>query len=80
MGPFRPGIAQILLRTPVPVIPMALSGLWHSLFSRQPQRLRRAGHLLYRKIRLAIGSPIVPAAATPEHLHAEVLQLRGGGR
>jgi len=80
MGPFRPGIAQILARTAVPVIPMALSGLWQSLFSRQPQRMRRAGHLLYRKIRLAIGAPVAPAAATSEHLHDAVLELRGEGR
>jgi 1-acyl-sn-glycerol-3-phosphate acyltransferase len=80
MGPFRPGIAQILARTPVPVVPMALSGLWHSLFSRQPGRLRRAGHLLYRKILLTIGAPVAPAAATPERLHDAVLQLRGEGR
>jgi 1-acyl-sn-glycerol-3-phosphate acyltransferase len=77
MGPFRPGIAQILARRPVPVVPMALSGLWHSLFSRQPGRLRRAGHLLYRKILLTIGAPVAPAAATPEYLHDAVLQLRG---
>jgi 1-acyl-sn-glycerol-3-phosphate acyltransferase len=80
MGPFRPGIAQILARTPVPVVPMALSGLWHSLFSRQPGRLHRAGHLLYRKILLTIGAPVPPAAATPERLHDAVLQLRGEGR
>jgi len=80
MGPFRPGIAQILARTPVPVVPMALSGLWHSLFSRQPQRLRRAGHLLYRRIKLSIGAPLAPAAATPERLHSAVLELRGEAR
>jgi len=80
MGPFRPGIVQILSRTAVPVVPMALSGLWHSLFSRQPGRLRRAGHLLYRKILLTIGAPVAPSAATPEYLHAAVLQLRGEGR
>jgi len=80
MGPFRPGIALILARTPVPVVPMALSGLWHSLFSRQPGRLRRVGHLLYRKILLTIGAPLAPAVATTERLHADVLQLRGEGK
>jgi len=80
MGQFRPGIVQILSRTPVPVLPMALSGLWHSLFSRQPGRLRRAGHLLYRRILLTIGAPVAPAAATPELLHAAVRQRRGEGR
>lgn len=32
---FRPGIEDIIKRTPVPVIPMALRGLWGSYFSRK---------------------------------------------
>ena len=80
MGPFRPGIAQIVARTPVPVIPMALSGLWESLFARNPARLRHAGKLLYKRIALAIGDPVMPAVATPEHLQSIVLQLRGEAR
>ncbi|WP_294251055.1 1-acyl-sn-glycerol-3-phosphate acyltransferase [Propionivibrio sp.] len=31
--PFRPGISRILERNAVPVIPVALSGLWGSIFS-----------------------------------------------
>ncbi|OED38162.1 hypothetical protein AB833_21015 [Chromatiales bacterium (ex Bugula neritina AB1)] len=31
---FKPGIGRILERTPVPVVPMALSGLWGTWFSR----------------------------------------------
>jgi 1-acyl-sn-glycerol-3-phosphate acyltransferase len=80
MAAFRPGILQIVERTPVPVVPMALSGLWESLFARNPQRLRNAGKLLYRKISLAVGTPVAPAGATPEHLHSVVLQLRGEGK
>ena len=33
--PFRPGIKRILEATPVPVVPMALRGLWGSFFSRK---------------------------------------------
>ena len=80
MAPFRPGIAQIVARTPVPVVPMALSGLWESVFARNPERLRNAGKLLYKKISLAVGDPVSPGAATPEHLHDLVLDLRGDGR
>ncbi|MGD2056428.1 MAG: MFS transporter, partial [Gammaproteobacteria bacterium] len=32
---FRPGIMRIIRRNPVPVIPMALQGLWGSFFSRK---------------------------------------------
>jgi 1-acyl-sn-glycerol-3-phosphate acyltransferase len=80
MAPFRPGIAQIVARSPVPVVPMALSGLWESVFARNPERLRNAGKLLYKRISLAVGDPVSPGAATPEHLHDRVLDLRGDGK
>jgi 1-acyl-sn-glycerol-3-phosphate acyltransferase len=34
IGTFRNGITRIMHRTPVPVVPLALSGLWDSLFAR----------------------------------------------
>ena len=34
LNAFRPGLQRILERTPVPVVPMALRGLWGSFFSR----------------------------------------------
>jgi len=76
MHEFRSGITKILERTPVPVIPMALSGLWRSLFTRNRARLR---HLttLFPRVRLAVGEPVAPDAASPEGLHAAVLALRG---
>jgi 1-acyl-sn-glycerol-3-phosphate acyltransferase len=80
MSVFRPGIRQILERNPVPVVPMALTGLWHSVFARNPERLRHIGRLLFAKIGLAIGDPVAPAAATPEHLHSIVSSLRGEAR
>lgn len=76
MSPFRPGIRRILERTPVPVIPMALSGLWQSLFARNPAKPYRTGFFA-RRIGLAVGEPVDPAAATPEHLQRLVLGLRG---
>ncbi|MDH5211927.1 MAG: MFS transporter, partial [Betaproteobacteria bacterium] len=33
--PFRPGVLRILEKTPVPVVPVALRGLWGSFFSRE---------------------------------------------
>lgn len=35
LGRFRPGIEWMIRRDPVPVIPMSLSGLWGSVFSRK---------------------------------------------
>jgi 1-acyl-sn-glycerol-3-phosphate acyltransferase len=79
MNEFRSGILKILERTPVPVVPMALSGLWGSFFTRNRTRLR---HLtkLFPMIRLSVGEPVAPAAATPEGLHAAVFALRGDWR
>jgi 1-acyl-sn-glycerol-3-phosphate acyltransferase len=77
MAPFRPGILRVLERTPVPVVPMALSGLWQSLFARNRDKLRYAGKLFSKKIGLAVGEPMDPRAATIEALHATVLVLRG---
>ena len=79
MNQFRSGILKILERTPVPVIPMALSGLWRSLFTRNRARLRHVTRL-FPKIRLAVGQPVSPASAAPETLHAAVLALRGDWR
>jgi hypothetical protein len=80
--PFRPGLKRILEETPVPVVPVALRGLWGSFFSRQggaamtrPWRTRP-----FRKIGLVVGEAVAAAAATPEVLQARVLQLRGEWR
>jgi 1-acyl-sn-glycerol-3-phosphate acyltransferase len=35
MNPFKAGIDRILQETPVPVVPMAVYGLWGSMFSRK---------------------------------------------
>ncbi|HZM45089.1 MAG TPA: glycerol acyltransferase, partial [Burkholderiales bacterium] len=61
------------------VVPMALSGLWQSLFARNPGKFKRMRGL-FPKIRLAVGEPVAAAAATPEHLHDVVLGLRGEWR
>ncbi len=76
MNEFRGGIMRILERSAVPVVPMALSGLWQSLFARNRDKLRHAAKL-FPRVQLAVGGPIPPAAVTTEGLHAEVLALRG---
>jgi 1-acyl-sn-glycerol-3-phosphate acyltransferase len=76
MNEFKAGITKILERTPVPVIPMALGGLWRSLFTRNRHKLRY-GTKLFPRVRLGVGELVNPARATPEALHAAVLALRG---
>ena len=72
---FKGGIRKILDRTPVPVVPLALCGLWQSIFSRSGDKLR---HLLklFPRIGIAVGEPVDPAAVTPEGLHTAVSSLQ----
>ena len=80
--PFRNGIARILADTPVPVIPMALTGLWGSFFSRKGGRaMNNPLHLRpFLRVGLAVAPALNPEAATPEALQAEVATLRGDRR
>lgn len=81
IAPFRPGVDRILEQRKVPVIPMALRGLWGSWFSRRdggaiaklPRRFRS-------KIELVIGDAITPEDATSAHLQAQVTAMRGDAR
>jgi 1-acyl-sn-glycerol-3-phosphate acyltransferase len=78
LGPFRPGLQRILEQAPVPVVPMALSGLWGSFFSRSSRgKAMRRVRGLFSKIALIAGPPLPPERATPELLQQTVLALRG---
>jgi 1-acyl-sn-glycerol-3-phosphate acyltransferase len=79
MGEFRGGIMRVLARSPVPVVPMALSGLWQSLFARNRDKLRHVA-TLFPRVRLAVGEPLAPETVTPQGLHAAVAELRGAWR
>lgn len=78
LQPFRPGLSRILAANPVPVIPLALQGLWGSFFSRKggPAMRRPFRRGFFSKISV-VGAPPVPAAeATPERLRGIVRDLR----
>ena len=72
---FKAGVTRILERTPVPVIPMALQGLWGSFFSRDPNKgfLRR----LWSRVTLVAGASIAADEATQKVLRERVMALRG---
>lgn len=81
--PFRPGVAHIVARRPVPVVPMALRGLWGSFFSRfggrafalpVDARLRRG---FRSRVELVVGAAIPPQAADPATLQSHVGALLG---
>jgi 1-acyl-sn-glycerol-3-phosphate acyltransferase len=80
IGEFRPGLMRILQETPVPVVPMALSGLWGSLFSRHSARfLAPLWQSLSARIGIAVGPAVSPEEATPELLRERVLELYARG-
>jgi 1-acyl-sn-glycerol-3-phosphate acyltransferase len=88
LNPFRHGVTEILKRSPAPVVPMALRGLWGSVFSRRAASGReRAGHPprplrrgVTSRLTLAVGEPLDPNAATLDRLQQTVAELRGARR
>lgn len=77
--PFRPGIERILARRPVPVVPIALRGLWGSLFSRKDSALgrMRLPRRFWSRIAMVVGEPVPPAQASAAALETKVRELRG---
>ncbi|SEM48530.1 1-acyl-sn-glycerol-3-phosphate acyltransferases [Luteibacter sp. UNCMF331Sha3.1] len=76
---FRPGVDRILARRPVPVVPLALRGMWGSIFSRRDSALRRARlpRRFWSRIELVGGTPVPAADASAVSLEARVTELRG---
>jgi len=79
IAPFRPGVERILERRAVPVVPMALRGLWGSVWSRRDSALGRARlpRRCRARIGLAIGAPLAAAQADAATLEQRVRELRG---
>ncbi|MEN1835772.1 MFS transporter [Pseudomonas lijiangensis] len=75
---FKSGMSRVIEETPVPVIPLALQGLWGSFFSYAPDRklLRR----LWSRVVLVAGPAIAADAAKPADVREQVKALRGTGR
>lgn len=79
IGEFRRGIERIVEKSPAPVVPMALSGMWESLFARNPQsKRRRIRRRLRAAVELAFGSALEPGREliSAEDLRIKVSQLR----
>ena len=81
INPFRPGVRQIVEATAVPVVPMALRGLWGSFFSRSRQggAMRRMRGL-FSTVALVAAAPIPAEDATTDVLFGQVSALRGEAR
>ena len=76
LGEFRPGVEKILKRTPVPVIPMALKGLWGSFFSHKDgHALTKRPTRFWSRIEVNIGELLQPMKLDRHLLQKEVQDL-----
>ncbi|WP_243977755.1 MFS transporter [Vibrio natriegens] len=76
LGEFRPGVEKILKRSPVPVIPMALKGLWGSFFSHKGgHALTKRPKRFWSKIEVKIGQVLGPVQLDRHKLQQEVQEL-----
>ena len=76
---FKRGVELALERDPVSVLPMALQGLWGSMFSRWDRHNKKLKmpRRLFARVALVVGPLIKPEDAKAEVLEAEVKRLRG---
>lgn len=78
IGPFKTGMERILATRPVPVVPLAIRGMWASIFSRSgvintlrlPSRIRA-------HIAVLADSPVDGGTAKAEDLEQKVKSMRG---
>ncbi len=76
---FKSGVERVLAARPVPVVPMALQGMWASMWSRRDTRLgrMRVPRRVRAQVEVVAGPAIDGAVATAELLEAKVRALRG---
>lgn len=78
IGSFKPGMERILTARPVPVVPMAIRGMWASIFSRSgvintlrlPSRIRA-------HVTVIAEAPVDGAGAKAADLEEKVKAMRG---
>jgi 1-acyl-sn-glycerol-3-phosphate acyltransferase len=76
LNAFKSGIERILRETPVPVVPMALNGLWGSMFSRKDgPAMKKLPRRFRARLTLSIGEPMAPEQATAPVLEERVRAL-----
>lgn len=85
IAPFKSGLEKVLERSyesgrPVPVVPMALKGMWTSMWSHRDGRMRRmrVPRRFRAHVEVVAGEIIDGNGATAEQLEARVRELRGG--
>ncbi|MBA3487717.1 MAG: MFS transporter [Lysobacter sp.] len=84
IAPFKSGVERILQRRPVPVVAMALRGMWSSMWSRRSARAAegtlarmRVPRRFRAHVEVIAAAPVDGAQATAAGLEASVRDLRG---
>ena len=79
IGTFKSGVEKILARRPVPVVPMALRGMWSSMWSHRDGRLgrMRVPRRFRARVEVAAAAPLPAEHASAELLEQQVKALRG---
>lgn len=76
IGEFRPGVEKMVREVPVPVVPMALRGLWGSFFSHSGGVFRDKMRPFCR-VDVVVGAAVSPDRVTADYLREKVVTLRG---
>ena len=76
---FKSGVERVLALRPVPVVPMALRGMWSSMWSHRDNRMgrMRVPRRFRAHVEVVADAPIDGREATAELLEAKVRALRG---
>ena len=78
---FRPGVEKIIQRNPVPVIPMAIKGMWGSFFSRKygpaATKFKVIPERIWAKIELHVEPPWAAQEASAQSLEIKVKNMLG---
>lgn len=81
MREFRTGVEQIVARTPVPVVPLALRGLWGSWFSRHGgAAMSGLPRRFWSRIELIAGAPVAAADVSAPMLQRQIQQMLDTGQ
>jgi 1-acyl-sn-glycerol-3-phosphate acyltransferase len=76
LAEFKAGIERIIAETPVPVVPMALHGLWGSVFSRKGgPALRKLPRRFRARLVLQVGEAVPASEVSAAGLQATVAEL-----
>lgn len=78
LGRFKAGIESIIKRDPAPVYPIALTGLWGSIFSRKylGSIKRFIPKQIFKRVHVICGEPIAPERVTVNLLQETVMRLK----